>query len=167
MEQTTKRFTRPGSSRTPRIGLSFIAGLAVGATLTYLLEPRMRLRRQALLKDKATSLAHRYVILGSKLSRHMRNRFQGLISIASDLFRPEGIDSDSKIEARVRSALGRATRHAHSVSVTVERGHVSLRGSVAPHEAGVIIRATEHVKGVKKVDNLLTPPVEEGQSPIQ
>ena len=167
MVQTTKRFSLERTPRPPRIGLSFIAGLAVGAALTYLLEPRLRLRRQALLKDKATSLAHRYAILGTKLSRHMRNRLQGMISVTSDLFRPEGIDSDAKIEARVRSALGRATRHAHSVSITVERGHVSLRGSLAPHEAGIVIRATEHVKGVRKVENLLTAPVEEGQSPIQ
>lgn len=149
------------------MGVPFLVGVATGAVLMYLLEPRTRLRRQALLRDKTTSIAHRSVILGSRLSRHMVNRLQGLIAITSDLFRPEGIDSDAKIEARVRSVLGRATRHAHSVAVTVDRGHVSLRGSVAPHEAGVIIRATEHVKGVKKVENFLTPPVEEGQSPIQ
>lgn len=151
----------------PRIGLTFFAGVAVGAALTYFLEPRTRLRRQALLRDKTTSLAHRYAILGSKLGRHLRNRFQGLLAVSSDLFRPEGVDSDAKIEARVRSALGRTTRHAHSLSVTVDNGRVSLRGSLAPHEAGVVIRATEHVKGVRKVENLLTSPTEEGQSPIQ
>lgn len=167
MQQSTKRSILSGTARTTRIGLPFVAGLATGAVLMYLLEPRSRLRRQALLRDKTSSLAHQYITLGSKLSRHMRNRLQGLLATTSDLFRPEGIDSDAKIEARVRSALGRATRHAHSVAISVDRGHVSLRGAVAPHEAGVIIRATELVKGVKKVDNLLTPPVEEGHSPIQ
>ena len=167
MQQPTKPFISTDLSRARRIGLPFIAGVATGAVLMYLLEPRARLRRQALLRDKTSSVARQYVTLGAKLSRHMRNRLQGLIAIASDLVRPEGIDSDAKIEARVRSALGRATHHAHSVAVTVDRGLVSLRGSVAPHEAGAIIRATEQVKGVKKVENFLTPPVEEGQSPIQ
>ncbi len=167
MRQTTERLFRGYSSPAPRIGLTFIAGVAVGAALTYLIEPRLRLRRQALLRDKTVSFAHQSLTLGSKLARHTRNRLQGLVAITSDLLRPEGIDSDAKIESRIRSALGRATRHAHSVSVTVDRGRVSLRGSLAPHEAGVVIRTTERVKGVKKVENLLTPPAEEGQSPIQ
>lgn len=167
MRQTTERTFQRDPSGAPRIGLTFIAGVAVGAALTYLLEPRLRLRRQALLRDKTVSFAHQSITLGSKLARHTRNRLQGLIAITSDLFRPEGMDSDAKLESRVRSALGRATRHAHSVSVTVDRGRVSLRGSLAPHEAGLVIRATEHVKGVKQVENLLTPPAEEGQSPIQ
>lgn len=167
MEHSTSQRIAQSPSRASQLGLPFIAGIAVGASLMYLLEPRTRLRRQALLRDKTTSLAHRSIILGSKFARHMRNRFQGLISVTSDLFRPEGIDSDAKIEARVRSALGRATRHAHSISVTVDRGKVSLRGSLAPHEAGVVIRAAEHVKGVATVENLLIPPVAEGQSPLQ
>ncbi len=167
MRQTTERTFQRDPSRAPRIGLLFIAGVAVGAALTYLLEPRLRPRRQALLRDKTVSFAHQSLTIGSKLARHTRNRLQGLIAITSDLLRPEGIDSDAKLESRVRSALGRATRHAHSVSVTVDRGRVSLRGSLAPQEAGLVIRATEHVKGVKKVENFLTPPAEEGQSPIQ
>lgn len=167
MQPTTERFFKRASFRSPRIGLIFITGVAIGAALTYLLEPRMRLRRRALLRDKTVSFAHQSLALGSKMARHTRNRLQGLIAITSDLFRPEGADSDAKIESRVRSALGRATRHAHSVSVTVDQGKVYLRGSLAPHEAGLVIRATEHVKGVKKVENLLIPPAEQGQSPIQ
>jgi osmotically-inducible protein OsmY len=80
---------------------------------------------------------------------------------------PEGADSDATIEARVRSALGRATRHAHTITVAVEGGRVSLKGPIAAHEAGVVIRTTERVRGVKGVENLLTPPMSEGTSPVQ
>jgi osmotically-inducible protein OsmY len=145
----------------------FITGIAVGATLMYFLEPRTRLRRQALVRDQAVRIAHRSIIVGNKLSRHLRNRLQGVVALTADLIRPQGIDSDTKIAARVRSALGRATKHAHTITVEVHEGRVALKGPLAAHEAGGVIRATERVRGVTRVDNLLTPPMPEGSSPLQ
>ena len=167
MEQFTKRMTGAKRLNSPKSGAIFLSGLAVGAVLVYLLEPRTRLRRQAVLRDKTLSFAHRSLYLGSKLSRHLRNRMTGLLAITSEMLRPAGIDSDAKVAARVRSELGRATRYAHAVSVSVDRGRVSLRGALPPHEAGAVVRAAEVVKGVRHVENLLTPPLTEGQSPIQ
>ena len=167
MEQSTKRFTAAPSIPSPKSGAIFLTGLAVGAALVYLLEPRTRLRRQAVLRDKTISFAHHTLYVGSKLSRHLRNRLTGLIAITTDILRPEGVDSDAKIAARVRSELGRASRHAHAVSVSVDKGRVSLRGTLPPHEAGAVVRAAEVVKGVLHVENLITPPLTEGQSPIQ
>lgn len=164
MNRSTKQLiVAPSATK----GAIFLTGLALGAVAVYLLEPRTRLRRQAVLRDKVLSFAHRSIYLGSKLSRHARNRLMGLIASTADIVRPEGIDSDTKIAARVRSELGRATRHAHAVSVVVEKGRVSLRGALPPHEAGVVVRAAEVVKGVRHVENLITPPLAEGQSPIQ
>lgn len=167
MKETVNRYSFLRSDRTPRVGLIFLTGIAVGATLTYLLEPRTRLRRQAILRDKALSLAHRSITAGNRLSRHLRNRLQGIIAITSDLVRPEGSDSDAKIAARVRSALGRATRHAHTITVEVREGQVSLKGPLAAHEAGGVIRVAERIRGVRRVENLLTPPMPEGTSPVQ
>jgi hyperosmotically inducible protein len=150
----------------PRGGI-LLAGIALGAIAVYLLEPRTRLRRQALLRDKTWSLAHHSLYVAARLSRHLRNRIGGLIAITTDVLKPEGIDSDTKIAARVRSELGRATRHAHSVTVSVDKGRVSLRGALPPHEAGTVVRAIEVVKGVRGVENLITPPLAEGHSPIQ
>ena len=167
MKEPLNRYSFLRLGRTPRVGLTLLTGIAVGATLMYLLEPRTRLRRQAILRDKAIRLAHRSVILGNKLSRHLRNRFQGLFAVTVDLIRPEAMDSDDKVAARVRSALGRATRHAHTITVEVQGGRVSLKGPLAAHEAGSVIRATERVRGVKRVENLFTPPIPEGSSPVQ
>ena len=167
MERSTKPFTRTPSIPSSRSGAIFLAGIAVGAVAIYLLEPRTRLRRQALIRDKALSFTRRSLYVGSKLSRHLRNRLTGLIASTTNMIRPEGLDSDTKIAARVRSELGRATRHAHAVSVSVEKGRVSLRGALPPHEAGVVVRAAEIVKGVRHVENLITPPLTEGHSPIQ
>ncbi len=167
MRQTVNRYSSLGVRQTPRVGIILLTGIVVGASLMYLLEPRSRARRQAIIRDKALSLAHRSIIVGAKLSRHLRNRIQGILAITADLVRSDTLDTDAKIEARVRSALGRATRHAHSITVAVEAGRVSLKGPLAPHEAGVVIRVTERVRGVKRVENLLTPPMAEGTSPLQ
>jgi hypothetical protein len=167
MERPIKRLSLTPSVPSPKAGAIFLTGLAAGAALVYLFEPRTRLRRQAVLRDKTRSFARRSIYLGSKVSRHLRNQLTGVIAVTADLLRPEGKDSDAKIEARVRSALGRATRHAHTVSVAVNQGRVSLRGALAPHEAGIVVRAAETVKGVSHVENLLTPPLTEGQAPIQ
>jgi len=167
MRQTLNRYSSLGLRQTPRVGLILLTGIVVGASLMYLLEPRSRARRQAIIRDKALSLAHRSLFVGGKLSRHLRNRIRGILAITADLVRAETLDTDAKIEARVRSALGRATHHAHSITIAVEKGRVSLKGPLAPHEAGVVIRATERVRGVRRVDNLLTPPLSEGESPVQ
>jgi osmotically-inducible protein OsmY len=167
MRQTLNRYSSLGLRQTPRVGLILLTGVVVGAGLMYFLEPRTRARRQAIIRDKALSLAHRSMIVGGKLSRHLRNRVRGILAITADLVTADTLDSDAKIEARVRSALGRATHHAHSITVAVKEGRVSLKGPLAPHEAGVVIRATERVRGVKRVENLLTPPMAEGTSPVQ
>ena len=167
MRQTLNRYPSLGLRQTPRVGLILLTGILVGASLMYLLEPRSRGRRRAIIRDRALSLAHRSIIVGGKLSRHLRNRIQGILAVSTDLVRADTRDSDAKIEARVRSALGRATRHAHSITVSVEDGRVSLKGPLVPHEAGVVIRAAERIRGVKRVENLLTPPMAEGTSPVQ
>jgi hypothetical protein len=167
MKEPLNRYSIIRAGRTPKVGLVFFTGIALGATLMYFFEPRSRLRRQAILRDKAVSLAHRALFTTRTLSRHLGNRLQGLIVTTADLIRPEGVDSDAKIEARVRSALGRATRHAHIITVAVEGGRVSLKGPLAAHEAGAVIRVAEKVRGVRRVENLLTPPMAEGTSPVQ
>jgi hypothetical protein len=163
LERPSSRLIR----RRPYTGIAFLGGIAVGAALVYLFEPRVSARHRALLRDKTRSLANRSFRLGGKLSRHLSNRVRGLIAISTDALRQQGIDSDPKIESRVRATLGRTIPHPHAVVVTVLNGHVSLRGTLHPHEAGLVVRATERVRGVKGVENLLTPPMQEGASPIQ
>jgi len=167
MKQTPNRYSFIRLGGTPKGGLVLLTGIAVGATLMYLLEPRTRSRRQAIVRDKALRLAHRSLTASGKISRHLRNRLQGVVAMTADLIKPEGMDSDATIAARVRSALGRATRHAHAITVEVHHGKVSLKGPLAAHEAGGVIRVTEGVRGVKRVENLLTPPMPEGTSPVQ
>lgn len=163
----TERYLPHTSKRSVELGITFLGGLAIGGALMYLLDPRTGTRRRVVLRDKTTSLVHRYARLSGKLVRHLRNRFEGLVSISTDFVRPQGVDSDAKIEARIRSVLGRTICHPRVISVSVNQGKASLRGTLPPHEAGIAIRAIEDIRGVRSIENLLTAPMESGASPIQ
>lgn len=152
---------------TAKLGLVFLGGIAIGTTLMYLLDPRAGTRRRIVLRDKTGSLLHRSVRMSGKLARHLSNKLGGAIAIAADFARSPGIDSDLKVQARIRSTLGRTIPHSRAVDVSVVNGRATLRGTLPPHLAGVVVRATEEVRGVRGVENLIVAPIEEGASPIQ
>ena len=166
MQRTKPYHYRPSKSSV-ELGIAFLGGVALGSALMYLLDPRTGTRRRGVLKDKTTSLLYHYGRLSGKMTRHVRNKLEGLVSLTADLVRPSGVDSDAKVEARIRSVLGRTILHPRVVSVTVTRGKASLRGTLPPHEAGAVIRATENIRGVQSVENLLVAPIESHASPIQ
>lgn len=150
-----------------KLGIVFLGGVAIGTTLMYLLDPRAGTRRRIVLRDKTGSFLLRSARLSGKLARHLTNKLGGAVAIAADFARSPGIDSDGKIQARIRSILGRTIAHPRSVDVSVINGRATLRGTLPPHLAGAVVRAAEEVRGVKGVENLIVAPIEEGASPIQ
>jgi len=156
----------PPSYYAPR-ALVLLSGILLGATAMYLLDPRAGPRRRAIVRDKTLSSAHHYGIVRGKLLRHLRNKAEGVFANATSFLRPEGVSSDAKIAARVRSALGRAIPHPRAIGVAVEHGRVTLRGMLAPHEAGLAVLATERVRGVVGIENLITAPLKPGEQVIQ
>lgn len=61
-------------------GLTLLAGMVIGATLMYLLDPERGGRRRALLRDKLTTLSNGTTDILGKTSRDLRDRAQGIIS---------------------------------------------------------------------------------------
>jgi hypothetical protein len=163
----TKYYQSRPSKRSVELGILFLGGVVVGGALMYLLDPRTGNRRRGILRDKTTSLLYRSAHVSGQVARHLRNRLEGLASITADLVRPSGVDSDVKVEARIRSVLGRTIPHPRSVSVSVERGKASVRGTLLPHEAGAVIRAIETIRGVQCVENLIVAPLDSQTAPIQ
>lgn len=149
------------------LGILFFGGVVLGGTLMYLLDPRTGNRRRGILKDKTSSLVYQYAHVSGKVARHLRNKLEGLVSVTTDLVRPAGVDSDAKIEARVRSVLGRTIPHPRAVSISVVGGKAAVRGTLLPHEAGAVIRAVETTRGVQSVENLLVAPLDSQSAPIQ
>ena len=64
-----------------RRGLTFAAGIGLGAALIYLFDPERGRRRRALVRDQLVSAnvrARRYL---DRFKRHMGNRAVGLIAV--------------------------------------------------------------------------------------
>jgi hypothetical protein len=61
-------------------GLTLLAGMVIGATLMYLLDPQQGGRRRALLRDKFIALSNDASDTLGKTSRDLRNRAQGVIA---------------------------------------------------------------------------------------
>jgi hypothetical protein len=57
---------------------SFLLGAACGAGLMYFTDPRNGRRRRALVRDKATSMAHDAEDYVETTARHLRNRAYGI-----------------------------------------------------------------------------------------
>lgn len=167
MKTPTDRDRRYSTSDYSPHTLTLLSGILLGATAMYLLDPRAGPRRRAIVRDKTLSSAHHYGIVRGKLLRHLRNKAEGVFANATNFLRPEGVSSDAKIAARVRSALGRAIPHPRAVGVAVEHGRVTLRGMLVPHEAGLAVLATERVRGVVGIENLITAPLKPGEQVIQ
>jgi uncharacterized membrane protein len=62
---------------------------------------------------------------------------------------------DEVVAARVRAAVARAASHPHAIDVSVDHGHVTLRGDVLMREAAGVLRRVGRVAGVRSVDNQL------------
>jgi osmotically-inducible protein OsmY len=140
---------------TPRRGvfLYVLSGVVLGATAAYFLDPRQSARRRAVARDRAVSAVKRSLIQSGKLLRHFRNKFGGAIYSLANQVSSAGSVSDRRLESRLRSILGRTIEHPHQVDLVVHEGHVSLRGSLKPHEAGLVVQAIERIPGVRVVDN--------------
>ena len=58
---------------------SFMCGLAMGVAMMYFLDPQGGRRRRALVRDKATSMAHQAEHYAEKTARDLSNRATGMV----------------------------------------------------------------------------------------
>lgn len=133
---------------------TFVSGLAIGASLMYILDPDRGTRRRAMVRDKAVRAMHTSQDFLGKASRDLRHRTSGIVAKARHRFRHLTAPDDVLVE-RVRSKMGRYVSHPHAIEVTADDGFVTLRGPILESEAGPLIRAIESLPGVKVVDSQL------------
>jgi hypothetical protein len=135
-------------------GLAFTGGVALGAGLMYLLDPRRGKRRRALIHDQAVHRVHITGNTANRSTRHLMNRAQGLgAATHTRLLRDHA--GDDVVVARVRAALGRAVSHPHAIQVTARAGHVMLSGDIQAHEAPRLLKQVSRVRGVMSVEDQL------------
>ena len=149
-------------AKTPaKVGVAFLSGAAIGSLVSYLLDPHQGARRRGELRDRAVSASRNSGRRALKLSRHLRNQIEGVVSYAADLIRPEGLASDRKLADRIRSSLGHSCSHLSAVELHVKKGDVIVGGHAPESEIPSLLNAISKVRGVRSV----TDQVERGSGP--
>ena len=135
--------------------VSWIAPLSIGVALMFLLDPAQGRRRRARLRDRTTHLGQRTGRRTHKMSRDLQNRASGLAARfhgASDA----DVADDAVVDARVRTAIGRASTHSSAIAVGVIGGVAELNGPVLAAEHDDVVDAVLGVRGVFDIVNHMT-----------
>ncbi|HEU4450789.1 MAG TPA: BON domain-containing protein [Gaiellaceae bacterium] len=134
---------------------------AVGAALTYFLDPESGRRRRAVTKDRVAAFFRRG---GRRLERTGRGVAAGTGGLAKKVThlreeeKPQ--PNDATLASKVESEIFRDPDVPKGqVSVNAENGVVYLRGEVeSPDLVSRLEQAAREVKGVRDVENLLHTP---------
>jgi hypothetical protein len=133
-----------------------LAGLAAGAGLMYLVDPRGGAWRRSHLAQRA-GRAVREVEHGVEAGvRDLEHRARGLAHEAKARIEREHV-GDEVIVERVRAKLGRLAAHASAIEVISREGKVELAGPVFRAEHGQVLRGVRLVRGVRGVEDRLEP----------
>lgn len=133
---------------------TLLIGMALGAGITYLLDPDRGSRRRALVRDKLVHAGHELEDSVRSNARHVRNRARGLAHEARAALTEREVE-DRVLEERVRSAIGRGLSSTADFEVTADRGYITLSGAVSADEVQDVVRSAKSVRGVEAVDNRL------------
>ena len=130
---------------------SFLAGVAAGAALTFILDPSSGRRRRALVRDQFARAGHKTRDAADAAAKDLSNRAQGVMAETRSMLRSEHIEPYRLVE-RVRATLGRATSHPGAIDVfAADGGAVILEGPILTAEADRVISAAYSVPGVGRV----------------
>lgn len=130
--------------------LSWLGPMALGAAAMYFLDPDLGARRRAGVLDKAVWAARRTRGSAAAFTGDVQNRAIGAVAEVRGIFDHRPV-SDSVIEARVRSELGRLSSHPGSIETFSTQGCVTLSGPILASEHGRLLRAVSRVRGVCEV----------------
>ena len=131
-----------------------LLGAALGAGLTYMLDPQNGARRRALTRDKLVRASNVTRDALDTTARDLANRSRGIAAATRSRFSSDDVDDVVLVE-RVRAKLGRVCSHPHAIDVRVNAGDVTLAGPILAQEAWAVVGAVERVRGVHTVTNEL------------
>lgn len=137
-----------------RDGLLLVGGVGIGAALMYFLDPSEGRRRRA---RTGRAVAHVARLAGGAAgggARSLRQRGRWVAAGVGSGF-AESPPSDEVIATRVRSVVARSVSYPHSITVTVEQGHIVLEGPVIAREVEGLLSRLRRVRGVQSVRSRL------------
>jgi uncharacterized membrane protein len=133
---------------------TLLVTLGLGAGLMYFLDPEQGNRRRALVRDRTNRLVNNLDDSLDTAMEDMRNRARGVLAELMARLSDQGAP-DWILEERVRTTLGRLSRHARAIDVRAEGGHIYLSGPVLNEDRDVIVKAASRTRGVYGVEDRL------------
>ena len=127
-----------------------LAGLGLGASLMYLLDPERGRRRRALARNRIAHAARLSEDAIEATGRDVVHRASGATARLRGMRHREPAD-DRVLAERVRAKLGRLVSHPRAIDVVASDGVVTLRGPVLPAEVKRLIRKVNRIPGVQEV----------------
>jgi hypothetical protein len=151
---TRRKASTDGQQANRKAAPAVAAGAAVGAAMTYFMDPDRGRRRRALVRDKVVHAAHETADESQAAARDTRNRAQGLVARVQQPFQPE--PTGQQLAERVRAELGRWCSHPSAVDVEADDdGNVAITGAILRSEADQVRMALARVRGVRRVEDRL------------
>jgi uncharacterized membrane protein len=132
---------------------SMLAGIGLGAGMMYLLDPHVGARRRSVIANKLLHIWKKSEHGASVAARDVVNRSRGMAARVRHLLHRRDPVPDSKLCARVRSAIGRCVSHPSAIEVDTRDGRVILSGPVLEREVDGLISCVRGVEGVRDVEN--------------
>jgi osmotically-inducible protein OsmY len=129
---------------------ALVAGVGMGVATMYLLDPDRGRRRRAVLRDKMVRGARVGVDGLGVAGRDLAHRASGAAARVKRLARHESVD-DQVLAARVRAQLGRYVSHPRALEISASNGVVTLRGPILEGQITPLLRAIEHIPGVRDI----------------
>lgn len=133
-----------------------LTGMGMGACLMYLADPNLGKRRRALVRDKITKWSRRLGGTINATACDVSNRVIGITAEMQALFQGDKTDSPDRLQARIRSKMGRYLSHPSALHVEVcDAGRVILQGPILQAEVDDLLSVVAAVRGVKIIENHL------------
>lgn len=126
-----------------------------GALTMYFADPDRGKRRRATLRDTIVHSGNEVKRFAGRFGRDVEHRVEGAVAQARGLFEDDDQVSDTVLEQRVSTAVGRAVSHPHAVEVNCTGGSIFLGGWVLADEAGELTSAVRSVRGVRELSTFL------------
>ncbi len=148
---------RPHAARFGGPAHGLLLGLAAGVALMFFLDPDNGKRRRAVVQDKSAHYARRAAHQRDVLARRALNHIRGAIAAIRQQVMPEETVEDAILLERVRAAMGHVVPDPRGVDIRVRCGTVILKGPANTEQIGELVACAQHVRGVREVDNRLSP----------